>query len=166
MASEKNNDLHEYLDRVIDRYLSYRPRTRLELERYIRRKIRNKTESPDEENEITEQRLSLLRDQGHIDDLAFAQWYVSEKQYFKPRGQIRLKSELKAKGISPDVIDKAFQTAQKTDTELLADLLRKKYTKSDFETDDIKRKNIQRLLRRGFSYGDIKKSIEDFMKKE
>ncbi len=110
--------------------------------------------------------MNDLVETGRVDDMSFARWYVAEKNYFKPRGRIRLKAELSQKGISTDIIDKALAESEFTDKDLLHKLLSKYLMFESDLTDKEKLKLIQKLQRKGFSFSDSKSAIEEFLKKE
>jgi regulatory protein len=77
-------------------YLGARPRTRWELDRRLRR-------AGAEEPTIaaTLQRLATL---GHVDDLAFARWWLEQRDRHAPRGRRRVETELRQHGVPHEVI--------------------------------------------------------------
>lgn len=74
------------------RLLSYRPRSRGELEERLRRK----GHAP----ERVARCLEALRAAGIVDDAAFAQAHVRDAVRLRPRGSRRLLSELRRKGVA------------------------------------------------------------------
>src|SRR6266705_5397127 len=84
------------VDRALN-YLSYRPRSREEVRRYLRRK-----ETPPE---IIDTVLARLAHLDLIDDRAFASFWVETREQFSPRGSHALKNELRLKGVERDVVD-------------------------------------------------------------
>ena len=70
----------------------------------IRRSLLD-AEVPDEIIEATLERLSS---QGYVDDLAFAQAWVADRQNFRPTSAKALRYELRAKGVADAVIDEAL----------------------------------------------------------
>lgn len=83
-------------------YISYRPRSILEVKQYLKRK------------EISEvyydEIISRLLKQGYLDDEDFAQKWVANRQLLKPRGKYALRAELREKGISSDIIEHVLST--------------------------------------------------------
>ena len=90
----------ENLQRAVERaynYLSFRPRSREEVRRYLRRK-----ETPSEVIEATLTRLDRL---DLINDQAFTTFWVENREQFSPRGARALKNELRMKGVERAVVD-------------------------------------------------------------
>ena len=90
----------EALQRAVDRafnYLSFRPRSREEVRRYLRRK-----ETPPELIESVLARLDRL---DLVNDRDFASFWVETREQFSPRGAYSLKNELRVKGVAREVAD-------------------------------------------------------------
>src|SRR5229473_2765584 len=84
------------VDRALN-YLSFRPRSREEVRRYLRRK-----ETPPE---IIEAALARLDRLDFVNDRAFAEFWIETRGQFNPRGAHALKNELRMKGVERDVAD-------------------------------------------------------------
>jgi regulatory protein len=80
------------------RFLGVRPRSQWEVERRLRR-----GGADDQVIEITVERLSEL---GLIDDLAFAQWWLEQRDRHAPRGHRLVEAELRQHGVGRDVIER------------------------------------------------------------
>jgi regulatory protein len=91
------------------RFLSYRPRS----EREVEMRLRKKTYSPEQIATV----LDRLRKRGYLDDLEFARFWVSNRQSFSPRGPRLLRSELRQKGVSPDVVDAVLEEQSEAQAE-------------------------------------------------
>jgi regulatory protein len=90
----------EALQQAVDRsynYLSYRPRSREEVRRYLQRK-----QTPPD---IIEEALARLDSLNLVDDRAFASFWVESREQFSPRGARALKNELRLKGVEREVVD-------------------------------------------------------------
>ncbi len=90
----------EALQQAVDRafnYLSFRPRSREEVRRYLRRK-----QTPPELIESVLARLDRLN---LVNDRDFASFWVESREQFNPRGAHALKNELRLKGVARDVAD-------------------------------------------------------------
>ena len=83
--------------------LSYKPRAEQEL----RRRLRSKGFP----HPLVEWCLSLLEEQGLIDDHAFASAFVRSRIRLRPRGRFRLAQELRQKGVSAEVAEQAIDQA-------------------------------------------------------
>ena len=84
------------VDRALN-FLSYRPRSREEVRRYLRRK-----ETPPD---IIEAALARLDRLDFVDDRAFVEFWVENRDKFNPRGSRMLKNELRMKGVERDIVD-------------------------------------------------------------
>jgi len=101
--------------RAVDRalnYLSYRPRSREEVRRYLRRK-----ETPPE---IIEAALALLDRLDFVNDRTFAGFWIESREQFSPRGARALKNELRMKGVERDVVDEMVNDEQDEERALRA----------------------------------------------
>jgi regulatory protein len=101
--------------RAVDRalnYLSYRPRSREEVRRYLRRK-----ETPPE---IIEAALARLDRLDFVNDRAFAGFWIESREQFSPRGARALKNELRMKGVERDVVDEMVNDEQDEERALRA----------------------------------------------
>lgn len=83
------------------KFLSYRPRSAREVEL----RLRKKGHDPDEIATVMER----LRNRGYVNDEEFARFWVGNRMAFNPRGPRLLKSELRQKGVSQDVVDSVMQ---------------------------------------------------------
>jgi len=93
-------------------YLSYRPRSREEVRRYLRRQ-----EPPPE---IIDTVLARLAHLDLIDDRAFASFWVETREQFSPRGSHALKNELRLKGVERDVVDELVDEEKDEERALIA----------------------------------------------
>ena len=83
-------------------YLGYRPRSEYEL----RERLQRRGFDGDNVDAV----LTKLKEQGLIDDMAFAQFWRDNRQSFSPRSQWLTKLELKQKGVATDIIDQVVDT--------------------------------------------------------
>lgn len=83
------------------RYLSYRARSEAELRAYLKRRGFDSV--------AIENVLFKLKNDGLVDDFAFARSWKENREYFRPRSRARLRQELRQKGISPAIIDEVVQ---------------------------------------------------------
>jgi len=139
----------EALQQAVDRafnYLSFRPRSREEVRRYLRRK-----ETPPEMIDTVLERLERLN---LVNDRDFASFWVETREQFNPRGAHALKNELRMKGVARDVSDEIVDEEKDEERALLAG--RKKalplvrIPTMDYAT--FSRRLGSFLQRRGFSY--------------
>lgn len=152
----------EGLDAAL-RYLSYRERSRSELERYLRRK--------GYEDPILTRVVARCRELDYVDDRRFAESWVRDRIRLKPRGVFRLKAELREKGVSEDDaeagIRRAFDEADVTERDLLETAARKRWRER--RSDDprtVRRRLYGYLDRRGFPAHEIREVVDDLMDDE
>ncbi len=101
--------------RAVDRalnYLSYRPRSREEVRRYLRRK-----ETPPE---IIETALARLDRLDFVNDRTFSGFWIESREQFSPRGARALKNELRMKGVERDIVDEMVNDEQDEERALRA----------------------------------------------
>jgi regulatory protein len=97
----------EALQKAVDRalnYLSFRPRSREEVRRYLKQK-----ETPVELIEVVMERLERMK---LVDDASFASFWIENREHFSPRGARALKNELRMKGVEREVIEEAVTDDQ------------------------------------------------------
>lgn len=107
-----------------------------------------------------EEALEKLEEYGYIDDERFARNYASELFRVKHFGKRRISQELYKKGISREIAD-AVTDELDFESGNLAELIEKKYYRCLDSEKGIK-KTVNALLRMGYSYGEIKASLESF----
>ena len=126
-------------------FLSYRPRSKAEVARRLRRDF------SEAGVDAVVCRLSRV---GLLDDEAFAEYWISNREQFKPRGRRALRYELRQKGVDHDIIDALLEQnnevegAYRVATGRLA-----RWQHLDVTT--LRRKLSEYLVRRGFSYQAI-----------
>ena len=162
----KNPEIGSYIDYVSDFYLSVRLRSEKELHDYLTRKLKRYDIEPEESQRLIESKIDALRKYDLVNDLKFAKIYVDEKTRFKQRGEYRIKLELRKKGISDEIISQAFEDREELDHDILPRLLQTRYRNTEWNDPKAKQKAIQGMIRRGFGFTQIKKSIEDYLSEE
>ncbi len=115
----------ETLQQAVDRaynFLSYRPRSRAEVRRYLLRK-----ETPPD---IIEAAMARLDRFDLVDDRLFATFWIENRQQFSPRGVRAIKNELRMKGVEREVVDELIEDVAEKDEELALRVARKKGSRS------------------------------------
>ena len=125
------------------RYLSYRPRSEFEI------KMRLRQRGFDDSSIQTV--LLKLKEQGLLDDFAFAQFWKENRESFSPRSRMMLQRELRQKGVAPYII---AEVAEGMDEEASAYRAAQRKLKrlASADYDNFRRKLGDFLKRRGFSY--------------
>ncbi len=137
-------------DRAL-RFLSYRPRSEAEVRRYLR----GKAVSPAIEEEVIE-RLTRAK---LLDDLAFARYWVENRESFKPRGLRMLRYELRQKGLRDEIIAQAL-TDQDEEEGAYRAALRQGRRLAHLDQVSFRQKLGAYLLRRGFPHGVVNQIVD------
>lgn len=94
-----------------------------------------------------------------IDDEKFAEQYAEElyrRKHFAPK---RIENELRLKGIDADTAREAVKKLDNDDFNRIILLLNSKY-KTKLSTEKGVKQAVNGLMRMGYSYGDIRKALE------
>ncbi|MDQ4078853.1 MAG: RecX family transcriptional regulator [Chloroflexota bacterium] len=139
--------------RALD-YLSRRPRSRGELERYLMKK------------EVAEhhshQILARLTELGLLDDFAFATYWIENREAFRPRGERAIRYELRQKGVDETIIDQVLAQSELDEVESAYRVALKKMSRLQAIDDpwQFKQKLAGYLGRRGFNWDVIQQVSE------
>jgi len=149
-ALAESDHFHSCLNAAVH-YLGYRPRSEFEIrERLKRRGFGDNT---------LELVVARLKEQGLVDDVAFAQFWKENRDSFSPRSQWLTKLELRQKRVTDDIIDQVVDTIDDGDSAYRAALRKaRSLPRSDYQ--GFRRRLGEYLKRRGFGYGVINHTIE------
>lgn len=142
------------LDKAKDsalRLLAFRPRSSAEIKRHLRDKGYD-----DHEIEHVVGRLTDLK---FVDDRTFAQYWVEQRERFKPRSAFVLRQELRQKGIGDELIEEALDNLDDTASARKAADQRVQRWRHLPEAD-FKKKLGAYLQRRGFRYGVVRDVLD------
>ena len=137
------------------RFLGYRPRSEAE--------IRQRLQRHGYESENIEKSLARLKEQGLVDDTAFARFWKENRETFSPRSRRMTGLELRRKGLSNDIIEQVISEIDEKDSAYRA-ALKKAPRLSTKEYQDFRQRLGDYLGRRGFNYSTIKEIIEKVWK--
>jgi regulatory protein len=145
--------LQQAVDRALN-FLSFRPRSREEVRRYLKRKA-----IEPEMIEAVMQRLDRLE---LINDHDFASFWIENREQFSPRGAQALKNELRMKGVKREIVDELVSDEQ--DEELAMQAARKKglslIQQPDMDYATFYRRLGSFLQRRGFDYEVTSRTVK------
>jgi len=134
-----------------------RPRSEREIRDYLNKKNVYKNLA----DEIIEQIVTELKAKKYVDDDAFTVWWIDNRNQFKGRSRAELRNELYRKGVAKDTIEMHLQGQEVNEREVLKDLVAKKsLAGKDLSPIKKKQKLIEYLLRKGFTWDDIKQQLE------
>lgn len=141
------------------RFLGMRQHTEHEMRIYLNR-VASKEKIVED---IVEKTITQLKTDGYINDSQFVSDYVDLRSAHKQKGKRGLTFELQKKGVKPAEIDAYFLNNTLDESKLAAAALYKVWDRYH-SLNKLKRyqKASQFLLRRGFSYEVIRKTIEEF----
>lgn len=144
--------LQQAVDRALN-YLSFRPRSREEVRRYLRRK--------ETQPEMIDAVLARLDRLDLVNDHAFASFWLESREQFSPRGSHALKNELRMKGVARDVVDELVDNEKDEERALAAG--RKKALSlvrmPDIDYATFRSRLGSFLQRRGFGYGIATRTV-------
>jgi regulatory protein len=146
-------DRQAVLDATLN-YLSFRPRSASELNRYVERRTTDLQARRWVLGEL--QRLNL------VDDEAFARFWTENRDRFRPRGTRLIQAELRQKGIGRETIEAVTQESTDESQELLAMRAATPYVRrlGGASGMEFRRKLGSYLVRRGFDYDTVSTVIK------
>jgi regulatory protein len=169
LSREELNELKRASDfgKLYARTLEYvflRPHSTQEIRDYLRRKTLDKTvrvknrKTGEYQTRIRKGFdasliplvVARLEEHGYLDDEAFAQKWVENRNVRKGASRKKLRLELQQKGVSTDIISKVLEGTTRDEREEL----KKVIARRQYRYDD-RNKFIQYLLRQGFNYSDV-----------
>jgi regulatory protein len=150
----KEADQNEYVYAKILNFLSFRPRTIKE----VRDRLK-KYEVADKG--IQDLFISRLKTNGYLDDIAFAQWFISSRNTHRPRSKRMLAQELASKGVGQGDISSVIGEVN-DENDSIRRLLIKKLGEPRILTLGEKQKIGAYLGRLGYSWDDIKEVVKNW----
>lgn len=140
-------------------YLSYRPRTRTEVLRYLRGK------GLGAHAEVV---LTRCEELGYVDDEAYAVAFARERIRVRPRGRPRLVSELLTRGVAREIAERAAAGALEEEGVTEEDLLREAAVRRmkalrGLEPTVARRRLKGFLLRRGFRAEAVRTVVDELL---
>jgi len=152
---DDEDSLYEYAVRALGR----RMRTVAELKRLMRQRV------PEGERGhlLVEMVVLRLKDQKYLNDTSYAETYSSIRRDDEKLGRRRVITDLKVKGIHPDVIEKAVDEAyaEVNEEELARAFLKRKRLKEPENEKDTAR-IFRALVRAGFGVGIAVKVLKNW----
>lgn len=146
-------------------YCLMRPHSSREIFSYLQRKTKarkvknNRTgewkEVSGVSGSLVERVYERLIERGFVNDDKFTEYWISNRKTRNGISKRMLMAELRAKGINTDIVEKFFSLSVRSDSKELEKVI----AKTEHKYDD-PQKFIRYLLRKGFSYEDIKSSIK------
>ena len=150
-----NEEINKLLDLAYF-YLKFRPRTKKEVENYLHKKSQKHHLS----SEVINKAIKELESQDLINDKKFIEWLVEQRNRSKQKSRFALTGELLRFGIDKDLIDEYFDNHLLNEEELANRALLSSWQRWQYLPKDKRfQKAVQFLMRRGFNFEVIKKTI-------
>lgn len=124
------------------------------------KELYDKLVSKDYEPDVAREVVDKMIDFGFVNDRTFTELFIESRKH--KYGPVRLKMDLKRKGVNSYIIEDVFAEIEEDDSkEDLLSMAEKKY--NSYKEDDSNRynKTIGFLQRRGFTYGQIKDALDE-----
>ncbi len=142
-ALQREDGLFQVYDAALN-LLGYRPRSVAELRsRLLRRSF---------DPALVEEALEGLQHQGVVNDEQFAQFWVENRQTYRPRGGRLLQAELRSKGVEREIIDTVLPGPEEEEAAAYRVAERKARSLKGVEWREFRQRVGDHLVRRGFSY--------------
>lgn len=151
-------EIESQFGKLYGRALEYsltRPHSAREIRDYLYRKTRDtpmKTGGMRKgvSQTVADRVYERLVEKKHVDDAAFARFWVENRNMRKGASKRKIMAELQAKGVDRALIESALGETERTDDEEIMKIIAKKRSRYDDE-----QKFMQYLARQGFSYDAI-----------
>lgn len=144
-------------------FLKFRLRSVKEIHDHLKKK-----NAPEE---IIKRVIATLEEQKFLNDREFANWWIESRARFRSKGKRIVELELRQKGISQEIIEEAMASEKAEDVpdeaEQLSRLIEQRFPKyKHLEKMEIYQKLGAFLARRGYTWDQIKRSIDAHLEKE
>lgn len=150
MTALAETERYERCMSFASRFLSYRPRSEFEL--------RERLHQRNFDQDSIENIIARLKDQGFIDDVAFARFWKENRESFSPRSQWLTGLELRRKGVADNVISTVVKDTDDSESAYQA-AHSKAHRLPSTDYDTFRRRLGEFLKRRGFSYEVIRTTV-------
>jgi len=156
IASLKTDDESEITYLKALHFLSYRPRSSAEVHQNLTKRGISDT--------LAKATVSRLQSSGLVNDNAFAQAWVENRNTFRPRSKSALRMELRQKGLNDETIQSVLD--EQVDEQALAFEAARKYARrlAGLEWPEFRQKLGGFLARRGFSYTTLAPVVSEVWK--
>lgn len=110
--------------------------------------------------------IARMTELGLVDDTDYAMRLARDCINLRGYSMVRLRQELRRKKLPPNAVEAAIEQFEERDeSDPIIELVLKKYRAKIFDADGL-RKTIAALMRRGFSYSDIKTALNRIEEEE
>ncbi len=111
------------------------------------------------DREAAKEACEQMENLGLVDDDVFAKMYAKELFIRKKYGKIRVRQEMRLKGIDKELISEILEEYEEDPSEKILEILEKKYPRYK-EDEKIKRRAVAALQRMGYNWEEIRRAVE------
>lgn len=154
IAVLKERDETDYLYLKILNFISYRPRTVKEVQTRL---YQYKVTDPLKQKSL----IKRLIDEGHLDDFAFARWFIASRNKNRVRSLRHIQQELMSKGVSREIIQALSSEVINAETSI-ASLLAKKLGQPRPLSSPERQKISRYLARLGYPWEKIQAVVKNW----
>ena len=130
-------------------FVSYRPRS----EREVRDRLRSKAYEP----ASIDYAIEKMRGWRYLDDTKFAEFWVESRAEHSPRGKRALQSELRAKGVDREVVERVLDETDLDEGNAALEIARKRLRSLSSYDEETQRRRLSAFLaRRGYGWDVVK----------
>lgn len=133
--------------------------------RYTKKELIERLVKKEYEQSLAEEVINHLEERGYVDDRDYTRRYISDAVKLKGHGKMRIKNDLRAKGISADLVDEVLLSMEIDCNMALPRLLESKAANADLKDEKQRNRIVSFLVRRGFSYKDISDAVREYLLK-
>lgn len=153
-ALRLEDDFETAKDRAL-RQLARRPYSSAEIARFLKRHKHS--------DESITRVLEYLGERNYVDDATFAEFWVEQRESFRPRSRLALRQELSQKGLSQELINQAVESVDETAAaRRLADKQARRW--QHLSETEFTRKVAGYLQRQGFPYSIVEPVVAESWK--
>lgn len=138
----------------------------LERKAYTVYEMRQKLLKKDYSAECVEQAVTYLQENGYLNDRDYAQRYANDAVELKKHGTMRIKNDLRRKGIAPELIEAVLADLEIENTDTIKRILERKLPGIDLTDPKQKNRLVGYLLRRGYKYNEIFSALREYTEDE
>ena len=144
-------------------FLKFRPRSKKEMIVYLNKKSIKYQWGV----YVAEAAIRRLEKEGLVDDEVFIHWFVEQRSSRKLKGEYALRQELRRFGIEDELVNQYFLENPLQEKEYARTVLMRRWPRlKSLQREKRTQKAYAFLLRRGFDFGVVKKTIADIEEKE
>lgn len=157
-----DEELHELIVKSDNRRASEKALYLLEYRDHTSRELREKIARSTASPEAARAAVERMEELGLVDDDSYGRRYAKELFERKKYGPMRVRQELRQKGIRPELIDELIDEYDDPEAfaEHIGEILERKY--SGWQEDEkVRRRALAALQRMGYSYEHIREGMRE-----